>query len=126
MSLDLEVVIAADQLSLFDSIRPADFKVEPFEHSVNVSVAGSDLRIQIQTNPRYVPFVDRASKRSILGLVLPVARLEDVLQGKIWAAVDERRSGSKRQKDLADIARILEAYPSLRDRVPPDILARLA
>ena len=33
--------------------------------------------------------------------------------------------GSTRQKDLADIARLLEAYPALRERVPAEILARL-
>jgi hypothetical protein len=36
------------------------------------------------------------------------ARVEDVLQGKVWAVQDSSRRGSKRQKDLADIARILE------------------
>jgi len=54
-----------------------------------------------------------------------VAAIEDILQGKIWAAQDETRRGSKRQKDLADIARLLEADPALRDRVPPDIAQRL-
>jgi predicted nucleotidyltransferase len=56
---------------------------------------------------------------------LPVASIEDVLQGKIWAALDSERRGSKRQKDLADIARILENYPDLRVKVPPEILDRL-
>jgi len=60
-----------------------------------------------------------------LGLELPVARIEDVLQGKIWAAQDQTRRPSKRQKDLADIARLLEARPDLRPRVPADLLARL-
>jgi hypothetical protein len=32
---------------------------------------------------------------------------------------------SKRQKDLADIARVLETYPALRAMVPADVLARL-
>jgi hypothetical protein len=54
-----------------------------------------------------------------------VARLEDVLQGKIWAAQDPTRRGSKRQKDLADIARLVESYPDLRRQVPVDILNRL-
>jgi hypothetical protein len=61
----------------------------------------------------------------VLGLVLPVASLEDLLQGKIWAAQDPTRRASKRQKDLADIARLIEAYPALRERVPADLLARL-
>ena len=53
-----------------------------------------------------------------------MAKLEDVLQGKVWAARDPARP-SKRQKDLADISRLLEAYPELRSRVPEDILSRL-
>ena len=35
---------------------------------------------------------------------------------------DHSRRGSKRQKDLADIARLLEGYPHLRDQVPTSIL----
>jgi len=46
-------------------------------------VAGSDLRVQIQTYPCYFAFVERASERDVLGLRLPVAAIEDVLQGKI-------------------------------------------
>ena len=57
--------------------------------------------------------------------MLPVAQPEDVLQGKVWAALDPTQRPSKRQKDLADIARLLEAYPALREQVPPELLARL-
>ncbi|MBK9778658.1 MAG: nucleotidyl transferase AbiEii/AbiGii toxin family protein [Anaerolineales bacterium] len=56
---------------------------------------------------------------------MPVARLEDILQGKVWAIQDPDRRASKRQKDLADIARILESYPDLKAQVPADVLARL-
>jgi hypothetical protein len=56
---------------------------------------------------------------------LPVARIDDILQGKIWAALDETRRQSKRQKDLADIARIIEVSPELRERVPAELLAKL-
>jgi hypothetical protein len=92
---------------------------------LNVSIPGSSLRIQIQTDPRYFPFVDDASPRSVLGLTLPVASLADVLEGKVWAVTDPTRRASKRQKDLADIARILEAYPELRAAVPTEVLDRL-
>jgi len=51
--------------------------------------------------------------------------LEDILQGKIWAALDATRRPSKRQKDLADIARLIEAYPQVRQKVPDEILRRL-
>jgi hypothetical protein len=47
------------------------------------------------------------------------------VEGKLWAAMDEMRRPSKRQKDLADIARLLEPRPDLRQRVPADMLARL-
>jgi hypothetical protein len=80
--------------------------------------------VQIQLDPRYGGFVDAATVREVLGLKLPVARVEDVLQGKVWAGDDQTRRGSKRQKDLADIAR-LEAYPELRAQVPAAVLARL-
>ena len=59
--------------------------------------------------------------RRIPGAIAP----KDVLQDKIWAALDPARRRSKRQKDLADIARLLEAHPDLKDRVPAEILAKL-
>lgn len=88
-------------------------------------MTGSDLRARIQTDPRYAVFVDRAEDHEVLGLRLRVAAIEDVLQGKVWAAQDPDRRPSKRQKDLADIARLIESRPDLRDRVPSDVLARL-
>jgi hypothetical protein len=81
--------------------------------------------VQFQLDPRYAAFVERAERRTVLGVVLPVARLEDVLQGKVWAALDPSRRASKRQKDLADIARILEGFPDLRSSVPEEIVRRL-
>lgn len=125
MSLDLDVAVAADQLPLLESALRDRFRVERFPHRLNVALAGSDLRVQIQTDPRYAAFVDRATEREVLGLRLPVARVEDVLQGKLWAVLDPTRRASKRQKDLADIARLLEAYPFLRPQVPPEVLAKL-
>jgi len=126
VSLDLDVAVAAGQLPVLESALRDRFRVERFPHRLNVAVAGSDLRVQIQTDPRYAAFVDRATEREVLGLRLPVARVEDVLQGKLWAVLDPTRRASKRQKeDLADIARLLEAYPPLRDRVPPEVLAKL-
>lgn len=124
VSLDLDVVVAADQLGGLEALL-AGYRVERFPHSLNVSLPGSDLRVQIQTDPRYAPFVERATPCDVLGHTLPVASLEDVLQGKVWAASDKTRRASKRQKDLADIARLIEAHPRLRDRVPADLLDRL-
>jgi hypothetical protein len=125
VSLDLDIVVAARDFAAAEELLARQFSVTRFPHSLNVSAAGSDLRVQLQTDPRYAEFVDRASVREVLGIELPVAALEDVLQGKVWAALDETRRLSKRQKDLADIARILEFRPGLRPRVPTEVLARL-
>jgi hypothetical protein len=125
VSLDLDVAVATEQLELVERLLQQEFVVERFPHSLNVSAPGSALRVQIRTDPRYGPFVARATPRLVLGIQLPVARLEDLLDGKVWAAMDPGRRPSKRQKDLADIARLLEAYPALRERVPAEILARL-
>jgi hypothetical protein len=125
VSLDLDIAIAADQLGEAERLFRQTFVVERFPHSLNVSLPGSDLRAQLQTDPRYARFVDHAVEREVLGLPLPVARVEDVLQGKLWAVTDPARRPSKRQKDLADIARLLEAYPAFREHVPEEVLRRL-
>jgi len=125
VSLDLDLVIAVEQLPLIESLLAARYKVERFPHSLNISAGGSNLRVQVQTDPRYFGFVDRASQREVLGVPLPVAALEDVLQGKVWAALDAQRRSSKRRKDLLDIERIIEAYPDLRKSVPAELLSRM-
>jgi len=50
-----------------------------------------------------------------------VTSLEDLLKGKIWAYSDEERRKSKRQKDLADIMRLIETYPNLAELLPEKI-----
>jgi len=125
VSLDLDLAIVASQVELVEQLLESRFQVRRFPYSLNIYQIGSDLRVQIQTDPRYADFPLRATPQEVLGLTLPVAAVEDVLQGKVWAASDETRRGSKRQKDLADIARLLEAYPHLRSRVPDALLRRL-
>ena len=56
-----------------------------------------------------------------MGYKMKVASLRDVFQGKIWAYSDEQRRKSKRQKDLADIYRLIEAYPQLKEKLPESI-----
>jgi hypothetical protein len=121
----LDLVVAVNQLELVESELARRFEVKHFPDSLGVHLPGSDLRVQIQTDPRYSDFPDRAQRQIVLGVELPVASLEDTLRGKVWAALDPERRASKRQKDLADIARLLESYPQLRAQVPPAILHRL-
>jgi hypothetical protein len=116
VSLDLDLVVAVDQME----------EVERLLGSLNGSEPGSRLRVQIQTDPRYFDFPSRSKEQEVLGLRLPVASIEDVLNGKIWAAQDPERRASKRRKDLLDIERLIEAHPQLRSQVPQDLLSRLS
>jgi hypothetical protein len=122
---DLDVVVAAPQIDELEAALAREFKVRRFAHSINVSAPPSRVQLQIQTDPRYFEFVDRAHIRDVMDFQLPVAQLDDILKGKIWAAMDTERRRSKRQKDLADIARIIEVSPDLRRIVPAELLSKL-
>ncbi|MBI2908857.1 MAG: hypothetical protein HYX92_14535 [Chloroflexi bacterium] len=118
VSLDLDLVVAAEATEPLLKAAEKIFKVERFLHSVNLTSTRSDLRIQLQNDPRYQPFMCRCSTRDVMGYRMKVATVEDVLQGKIWAYSDDQRRKSKRQKDLADIFRLIEAYPRLEELLP--------
>ena len=126
VSLDLDLVVVSDHISDIRSVAEAKgMKVEEFEHSVNLSISGSDLRIQLQTDSRYQDFLSRCEQRNVLGYSMFVASLQDVLRGKVWAYSDEARRKSKRQKDLSDIMRLVEVHPELRTQLPPGIISQL-
>ncbi len=76
VSLDLDLVVTVNDLARAEVRLAAAFTVTRHPHSLNVSEAGSDLRVQIQTDLRYAPFVDRATPRTVLGIALPVAANE--------------------------------------------------
>jgi hypothetical protein len=125
VSLDLDIVVRSDKLpSLLEALPPA-FKTRKFPNSLNLTSPKSDLRIQIQIDPRYQDFIRGARKKDVLGYRLPVARVEDVLQGKVWAALDPTRRPSKRQKDLSDILRLVETRPVLARMVPAVLKKKL-
>lgn len=125
VSLDLDVVVTATDIEEVCAAVEKHFKIERFTHSVNLSSSESDLRIQLQTDPRYQEFIRNATIRNVLGYEMKVATIEDVLTGKIWAYSDEERRMSKRQKDLADIMRLVEAYPELTNKLPAEIRNKL-
>ena len=126
VSLDLDLVVATDRVEdVAEAAAARGLKVERFPHSVNLSSPGSDLRIQLQTDPRYQAFLPRAAPHTVLGYPLRVAAVEDVLQGKLWAYGDKTRRPSKRQKDLADVARLVESRPELAERLPEAVRRRL-
>lgn len=125
VSLDLDIVVAANDIETVIKAVEADFRIQRFAHSVNLNTDKSDLRIQLQTDSRYQEFISRATSHTVLGYEMNVASAEDVLQGKIWAYSDEQRRKSKRQKDLADIARLIEEYSSLAELLPESIKKRI-
>jgi hypothetical protein len=126
VSLDLDLVVISDRIeSLRAAAEARGMAVQRFEHSVNLSLPSSDLRIQVQTDPRYQEFLARAHQRDVLGYSMYVAGLRDVLQGKLWAYSDKTRRGSKRQKDLADIMRLVENHPELRGELPSEVAAKM-
>lgn len=121
VSLDLDIVVAKNDIGTACKAVEDYFKIERFAHSVNLSSNKSDLRIQLQLDQRYQNFITRATIHSVLGYEMKVAIVEDVLHGKIWAYSDEQRRKSKRQKDLADIMRLIETHPHLIDQLPDSI-----
>lgn len=125
VSLDLDLAIAVDQVEQVSDLMVRHFKTERFPHSINVGTKNSDLRVRFQTDPRYGDFVERASTLEILGLQLPVASVEDVLQGKIWAALNPDRRATKRRKDLLDIQRLIESFADLKSKLPEEISRQL-
>jgi len=126
VSLDVDIVVAVGNVpAVAKAARELRMKVEEFPHSVNITGAESDLRIQVQTDPRYQAFILSAAVKEILGYRMKVASLDNVLQGKVWAYMDDTRRRSKRQKDLADISRIIESYPELAAKIPQKLKDRL-
>jgi hypothetical protein len=126
VSLDLDIVVAAGEVDrVAEAAKRSGLRVETFRHSVNFTSPKSDLRIQLQIDPRYQAFLSRAVETEVLGYRMRVASVRDVLQGKAWAYLDATRRKSKRQKDLADIMRLVEADPALEAELPPEIRAEL-
>lgn len=119
------VLVAARQNELKRALEASGFSVEEFPHSLNAQAPKSELRIQFTTDPRYQPFLNRAQEREVLGIPVRVARLEDIVQGKLWAYLDPQRRMTKRKKDELDLLRLAEAYPNLRSLYPPELQAQL-
>ena len=125
-TLDADIVAYGRQLAVIQERLIDDgFHLTAFPHSMNAQRGAGKLNIQFTTDPRYQAFVEGATPKPVLGLHIPVARLEDLVQGKIWAWSDPERRISKRKKDELDLVRIAEAYPHLRAAMPVDIVSQL-
>src|SRR5207253_1664680 len=67
------------------------FEVTEHAHSINAQMKGSNLRIQFTIDLRYQAFLADAKIKSVLGEDVPVASLENIVKGKVWAWNDPRR-----------------------------------
>src|SRR5437870_2820009 len=125
-TVDADIVVASSELSAIQAeLIARGFEVKEHEHSVNAQMKGSDLRIQFTVDQRYQKFLADTNIQRILGENIPVASLENVVRGKIWAWSDPKRRVSKRKKDELDLIRIAEKYPELRTLMPPLINEQL-
>jgi hypothetical protein len=125
-TVDADLVVAAANLEQIGrELKAAGFRVKRFEHSMNAQRPGSKLNVQFTTDTRYQDFLARVTERDVLSRRIPVASLEDIVRGKVWAWQDEQRRSTKRKKDELDLMRIAEAYPQLRPLMPAQIVEQL-
>jgi hypothetical protein len=118
---DLDVVVVSDLIERTVSLlEKAGFKSERFEWSINFT-GRSAVGIQLSTEEFYRDFPSRSVPADVHGILLRVASMEDTLRGKMKAWSESGRRQSKRIKDLADIARMVEAHPKLWDLLPDNL-----
>ncbi|NLF08041.1 MAG: nucleotidyltransferase family protein, partial [Pirellulaceae bacterium] len=110
---DVDIIVAAEDIERTVALlERAGFRSERFEWSVNFK-GKSKVSVQISTEDFYCDFPARAVPADVHGILMRVASLEDTLRGKMKAWSEPERRQSKRIKDLADIARLVENHPKL-------------
>jgi len=118
---DVDFVVAADAIERAVSVlEDAGFRSERFQWSINFH-GRSKVLLQLSTEEFYREFPSRAIPADVHGILMRVASLEDTLRGKMKAYDEPERRQSKRIKDLADIARLVEAHPKLWDFLTDDL-----
>ncbi|HNR29878.1 MAG TPA: nucleotidyl transferase AbiEii/AbiGii toxin family protein [Candidatus Hydrogenedentes bacterium] len=123
---DVDIVVAADAIArAVSALEAAGFRSERFDWSVNFQ-GHSAVSIQLSTEDFYRDFPSRAVAADVHGILLRVAALEDTFRGKIKAWSEPSRRQSKRIKDLADIARLVETHPRLWDALTDDLKQQIA
>jgi hypothetical protein len=118
---DVDFVVAAEAIDrTVLLLGQAGFKSEIFDWSINFH-GRSKVLVQLSTEDFYRELPSRAVPADVHGILMRVASLEDTLQGKIKAWSEPEQRQSKRIKDLADIARLVEAHPRLWDSLPDNL-----
>jgi len=122
---DVDFVVATPDIErTVMALTQAGFTAERFQWSVNFK-GHSEVALQLTTEPLYADFPKRSIAADVHGILLRVASKEDTLRGKVRAWSDQTRRHSKRIKDLADIARLIEAHPALWTALPEELQAQI-
>ena len=115
---DVDIVVAVDAVERAVSLlEAAGFRAERFAWSINFK-GRSAVSIQLSIEDFYRGYPARAVAADVHGILMRVASLEDTIRGKIKAWSESGRRQSKRIKDLADIARLVETHPQLWTDLP--------
>ncbi len=122
---DVDFVVAATDVERTVALlEQAGFRSERFEWSVNFT-GSSTVSLQLSTEDFYRRFPARAVAADVHGILMRVAALDDTLRGKLKAWSEPGRRPSKRIKDLADIARLVEAHVELWSELPEELKAQI-
>jgi hypothetical protein len=122
---DVDFVVGTDAIErTVAALAAAGFAAERFQWSINFK-GRSKVSIQLSTEECYRDYPERSVAADVHGILLRVASLEDTLKGKMKAWADPERRQSKRIKDLADVARLIETHPDLWPLLCDDLKARL-
>lgn len=122
---DVDLVIVSEKVEeAAETLKGLGFSERRFKWSINFK-GESKVSIQVSTEEMYLKFPERSVPATVHGILMRVASLEDTLRGKVAAYEEPERRPSKRQKDLADISRLLEAHPNIKDLIPALIYKKL-
>ncbi len=118
---DVDFAVTTEDIErVYDLLVNAGFTGEKHQWSINFK-GRSKISIQMSTGDVYLSFPERSVPADVHGILLRVASLEDTLKGKILAWGDTKRRQSKRLKDFADIARLVESHPKLWAMLPENL-----
>jgi len=122
---DVDLVVASESTEkAIAALEAAGFSSERFQWSVNFR-GSSAVSIQFSTEDVYKEFPSRSVPADVHGILLRVASLADTLKGKVLAWSDSERRQSKRIKDLADIARLVESHPHLWETLTDELKSQV-
>lgn len=118
---DVDFCVAAEAIERAVSVlQDAGFQSERFQWSFNF-MGRSKILLRLSTEEFYREYPSRAVPADVHGILMRVASLDDTLYGKMKVWCDPERRQSKRIKDLADIARLVEAHPRLWNFLTDDL-----